>query len=262
MDDPEAEILASKYFESHELTPLLKNKELLSFFQLNISLLPFYFKEFSTLLSTCKEPFDLLGITESKLRMNKLPLTQVQLPNYNFELTPTESTNRGTTIYIKKTLNYKLGKDFIIYKLNQLESTFIQVIQKKGTCIVGCTYRHPSMEISDFNMYYLSNLTETLSSENKKTVLLGDFNADLLNYDSNHDVTDFLDAICSNLLLPHITSPTRITTKSSTLTDTIFSIFFFLTPPSLLAILQLHYLTIMLNFSFKIIYIKISVKLK
>ena len=32
MDDPEAEILSSKYFEPHEFTPLLKNKESLSFF--------------------------------------------------------------------------------------------------------------------------------------------------------------------------------------------------------------------------------------
>ena len=70
------------------------------------------------------------------------------------------------------------------------------------------------MEISDFNKYYLSNLIETLSLENKKIVLLGDFNVDLLKYDSNHDIFDFLDTMRSNLL-PHITSPTRITAKSS-----------------------------------------------
>ena len=70
------------------------------------------------------------------------------------------------------------------------------------------------MEISDFNKYYLSNLIETLSLENKKIVLLVDFNVDLLKYDSNHDIFDFLDTMRSNLL-PHITSPTRITAKSS-----------------------------------------------
>ena len=77
MDDPEDEILSSKYFEPHELTPLIKNKESLSSFHLNISLLPFHSEEFSTLLSTYKLPFDLLGITESRLRIKKLPLTQV-----------------------------------------------------------------------------------------------------------------------------------------------------------------------------------------
>ena len=91
------------------------------------------------------------------------------------------------------------------------------------------------MEISDFNKYYLSNVIEKLSLENKKIVLLGEFNVDLLNYDSNQDVSDFLDTMHSNLLLSHITSPTRITAKSSTLIDNIFSNFF--NPSSLLIIL-------------------------
>ena len=72
MDDSEAEMLSNKYFEPPELTLLLKNKESLFFFHLNICSLPFHFKELSTLLSAYKIPFDLLGIRESQLRINKL----------------------------------------------------------------------------------------------------------------------------------------------------------------------------------------------
>ena len=36
------------------------------------------------------------------------------------------------------------------------------------------------MELSEFTSDYLANLLEKLSVENKKLVLLGDFNADLL----------------------------------------------------------------------------------
>ena len=68
--DPEGEILSSKYSESHEL--YLKIKE---FFQMNISLLPFHSEELSTLLSAYKLPFDLLGITESCIRINELPFS-------------------------------------------------------------------------------------------------------------------------------------------------------------------------------------------
>ena len=78
------------------------------------------------------------------------------------------------------------------------------------------------MEISDFNKYYLSNLIETRSLENENIVSLGDY------YDSNHDISNFLDIIRSNLFLPHITIPTRIIAKSSTLIDNIFSNFFLL----------------------------------
>ena len=37
-------------------------------------------------------------------------------------------------------------------------------------------------------------------------VLLGDFNADLLKYDHDDEVADFLDAMYSKLLLPNISS--------------------------------------------------------
>ena len=125
---------------------------------------------------------------------------------------------------LKKTLNQKPRKDLIIYKPNQLEPIFIEIIQNKETFIVAaCIDMYGNLWI---NKYYLSNLIETLSLENKKNVLLGDFNVDLLNDDSNHDVSNFLDINHSNFLLPHITSPTRITAKSSTLIDNIFSNFF------------------------------------
>ena len=48
-------------------------------------------------------------------------------------------------------------------------------------------------------------------------VLLGDFNADLLKYDHDDEVADFLDTIYSKLLLPNISSPTRITSTSATI---------------------------------------------
>ena len=57
----------------------------------------------------------------------------------------------------------------------------------------------------------------------KEVILLGDFNIDLLKCDSNKNVSDFLDIIYSTNLLPNITSPTRLTSPSQTLTDNIFS---------------------------------------
>ena len=47
--------------------------------------------------------------------------------------------------------------------------------------------------------------------------------ADLLKYDHNEEVADFLDTMYSKLLLPIISSPTRITSTSATLIDNIFT---------------------------------------
>ena len=62
---------------------------------------------------------------------------------------------------------------------------------------------------------WLANLLEKLSVENKTLVLLGDFNADLLKYHTNSDISNFLDSMYSSLLLPHIASPTRTTATFS-----------------------------------------------
>ena len=50
-----------------------------------------------------------------------------------------------------------------------------------------------------------------------KKLLLGDFNIELLKCDSNKNVSDFLDIIYSTNLVPNITSPTRLTSRSQTL---------------------------------------------
>ena len=224
MDDPMSGKFSTKYYEPHELTPLMEttiNK--LSFLHLNISSLCYHIEEPTTLLSEHKLTFDIIGISESRLKMNKINLNSVQIPGYNFEFTPTECNNGGTALYIKKGLHYKLRNDLQIYKSKELESTFIEITQNKKITVVGCIYRHPSMELSEFNSDYLANLLEKLSVENKTLVLLGDFNADLLKYHTNSDISNFLDSMYSSLLLPHIASPTRTTATSATLIDNIFS---------------------------------------
>ena len=52
---------------------------------------------------------------------------------------------------------------------------------------------------------------------------MGDFNIDLLKYDTNADSTAFLDSMYANFFLPYITAPTRVTTHSKALIDNIFS---------------------------------------
>ena len=157
------------------------------------------------------------------LKKTQETTTSIQLENYNTEHVPTESANGGVLLYIKKAINYKLRPDLMIYKKRELKSVFIEIIQKDFKNIVaGCIYRDPCMQQSEFNDEYLKPLSEKLISENKEVILLGDFNIDLLNCDSNKNVSDFLDIIYSINLLPNITSPTRLTSRSQTLIDIIF----------------------------------------
>ena len=80
------------------------------------------------------------------------------------------------------------------------------------------------MDLSKFNNDYLNSLSEKLLHEkNKHFILMGDFNADLLKYTTDTSTAQFLDLMYPSSLLPQITSPTHISTKSKTLIDNIFS---------------------------------------
>ena len=112
-----------------------------------------------------------------------------------------------------------------IYKEKLLESVFIEVLSKsknKNT-IVGCIYKHPGLTTQDFNFDFQQPLLDKLATENKNIVLLGDFNIDLLRYESQNPTREFLDILSSASLAPKITIPTRITTRSRTLIDNIFT---------------------------------------
>ena len=79
------------------------------------------------------------------------------------------------------------------------------------------------MNICTFDDHYLNPLLDNLSKESNKTiVLLGDFNIDLLNFDTLEYVSTFLDDIASNSLQAQILQPTRISNNSKTLIDNIF----------------------------------------
>jgi hypothetical protein len=52
---------------------------------------------------------------------------------------------------------------------------------------------------------------------------MGDFNLNLLNYQSHNQTNEFLDIMYSNMFFPLITRPTRITSHTATLIDNIFT---------------------------------------
>ena len=147
----------------------------------------------------------------------------MNLNNYSSEFTPTETSAGGTLLYIANHLSYKCRNDLNIYKKNELESTFIEIVNpKKSNILVGVIYRHPSMDLTDFNCNYLNKLLENISKEQKSIFLLGDFNVNLLNYNEHNQTNKFLDSIASNSFIPLILKPTRITSHSNTLIDNIF----------------------------------------
>ena len=89
--------------------------------------------------------------------------------------------------------------------------------------LVGCICRYSKMDLFESMHYYLNPPLEKLAKEQKTVFLLGDFHVDLLKYEKHKVTNEFLDSLSSNIFLPHIVQPTRITSHSKTLIDNIFS---------------------------------------
>ena len=97
------------------------------------------------------------------------------------------------------------------------------LIPNKKNHLVGVIYKHPTMKYHKFNNDFMNTLFDKLTKENKPSVISGDFNLNLIKYTQNRGVNQFLESILSNNFISHITLPTRVTEKSATLIDNIFT---------------------------------------
>ena len=201
-----------------------KNKPL-SLFCIKACSLSKNFDDLQHLLRCTKKFFDIIAVSETRITKNVSLLNNLNLNNYSFEFTPTETCAGGTLLYIANHLSYKCRNDLNIYKKDELESTFIEIFnQNKSNIIVVVIYRHPSIhDLTDLNCNYLNKLLENISKEQKSFFLLGDFNVNLLNYNEHNQANEFLDSLASNLFITLILQPTRITSHSNALIDNIFS---------------------------------------
>ena len=224
-NDPE-KISSSKYYDIEEIhnIEIPHDNKSLSLFHINACSLNKNFDDLQHLFSCTEKNFDIIAISEARITKQVSLLNNLNLNNYSFEFTPTETSAGGTLLYIANHLSYKCHNDLNNYKKNELESTFIEIVNlKKSNISVEVIYRHPSMDLADFNCNYLNKLLENISKEQKSIFLLGDFNVNLLNYNEHNQTNEFLDSLSSNSFIPLILQPTRITSHSNTFIDNICS---------------------------------------
>ena len=110
-----------------------------------------------------------------------------------------------------------------------VESTFIEILNKKQkNMIIGCVYKHPKHEVSDFTNNFITPLLDKLSNENKDIMIMGDFHINLINYNDDKNTGNFLDTMFSQSFLLYCTlqHPLELqeTLKHLSVTSTITSL--------------------------------------
>ena len=171
--------------------------------------------------------FDIIGLTEI-FKLND---------GFNYSITgyhdilsntrhDSDDGHGGVGIYINENMSFLKRDDLTIFIPHVIESLFVEVkINSKKSIIVGVIYRPNTQPHADMDLFAdkLSEIISKISNENKESYIMGDFNIDLLKFQTHGKTNDFIESMISKGYLPLITKPTRITTYSATLIDHIYS---------------------------------------
>ena len=93
-------------------------------------------------------------------------------------------------------MRYKIRNDLNLnlYRKKEIQSNFIEIIKPNvRNKNIGCIYKYPNVAVAEFTSDFINPLLEKLSHEKKEIILMGDFNINILNYDSDKDTSDFID---------------------------------------------------------------------
>ena len=89
---------------------------------------------------------------------------------------------------------------------------------------VGVIFHPNSPPRADLDLFMskILEIHDKISNENKTAYLMGDYNINLLNFDSHQRTNDFIDSVIAQGYIPHITKPTRITQVLATVINHLF----------------------------------------
>ena len=205
-----------------ELSTLSTSENDLSLFHMNVRSLSLHFDELISTLSTLKINFDIIGLSETWNSIENPVKTNVQIPGYSYFPYQSHSQNGGVVLYVKSGLSPTPRPD-LSRDSTSFETVWVEVENRNGkNYLFCCAYRHPSSDLDSFSEY-LQEILSNPAVSNKQVFILGDFNVNLLNYNSHTPTANYVNFLFSKQFLPYITHPSRVSENSSTLIDNIFS---------------------------------------
>ena len=224
IDEESVEKINSRYYSCEEFYGL-DNKKDFKIVHSNLNGYVSHADDFHEFLVQSSNKPDVICISETSVFNEESIPADSCLENYSKPfLTNTLSSKGGVAIFAKDHQDIFERDDLKLEGNKEFEAVWIE-IKKKGSknIIVGCVYRHPhTANLKDFSDYINMCLVK-LNKEGKEVFITGDFNIDLLKYESNSSYRDFYNLVTSNGFLPLILQPSRITDTSYTLIDNIFT---------------------------------------
>lgn len=212
------------YYSTHDFhnnSEISGLKNSLSFLHCNIRSLQANYDHLLDMLNILNFDFSVIGLSEIKFKIDKEVFANISIPRYTFIFQPSNSAAGGVGLYINNHLHYSERND-LSNTSDNYESIWIEVGDTHGKNIIcSVFYRHPNSSLATFLDDFYKTI-DKISKENKPCVIMGDFNIDLINYESHHLTEEYINTLNSFSFQPLIIKPTRITHHSATLIDNIF----------------------------------------
>ena len=119
----------------HNIEIPQKNKSL-SLFHVNACSLNKNLDDLQHLLSCTKTKFDIIAMSETRITKHVSLSDNLNLNNYSFEFTPTETSVGSTLPYIANHQSYKCRNDLNIYKKMNLNLLLLKLAVQKNKILL------------------------------------------------------------------------------------------------------------------------------
>ena len=124
-DDFLTDSISSKYYTPSEFLASKFKKTSFSMIHLNIASLSLHIDDLKMLLDLLDHPWDVIGISETKICEERDPSVNISIDGYDFIQTPTKSFSGGVGLFVKHDSDFIVREDLNKSIHNVSESVFI-----------------------------------------------------------------------------------------------------------------------------------------
>lgn len=213
------------YKSVDDLNTDYKNYDKFTVLQMNCRSLPKNFHSINIFINSLSFKPSVICVSETWLESDTNITNIYKLHNYVF-LSRCRKSKRGGGVgmYVRNDLEFTDITALYSFEDTVFECLLVEInLKNKSNIIVASLYRPPGTDLNIFTNGIPSFLMQFDKRKNKKLIIAGDFNVNLINYESHQTTNDFVNHMLSHSLFPTISRPTRVTDTSSTLIDNIFS---------------------------------------
>ena len=177
-------------------------------------------------LNNSKTQFSAICLQETWIAGPTPDVSHLHIPGYQtFALGATCSSHGGLLCYIHDSLNVKILN---LYQPSQIwEGQFLEICSTDHQSIIlSNIYRPPrnnnNNSVIESFLKEIGPIIHSIGRLTKDSIIVGDFNIDLLRIHEREKYNEFLETMVSNGFFPKITFPTRFAKKSAALLDQFF----------------------------------------